>query len=243
MQPDILYEDQEIIVCHKPAGIAAQADRSFLPDMVSLIRNHLAASGQTDSGQIPYVGVVHRLDKPVEGILVYGKTPAAAAFLSRQVSDAGSLKMQKRYRAAVYGTLPADGKDGSFHLLEDFLIHDKRSRCARIAAGSSAAKDGNRADAKPARLAYRCTGHSERNGQPVSLLDIQLFTGRFHQIRAQLSHLGYPIVGDTKYGAPDQKCPLELCACSLTFTHPNGQTMTFSITENPQPDAVSSDPD
>lgn len=234
-QLNILFEDKDILVCHKPAGVASQSDRSFLPDMVSLIRNHLAAAGQYSQDKIPYVGVVHRLDKPVEGILVYGKTPAAAAFLSRQVSDSGKNRMEKGYRATVYGTLPLDEASAAPHILEQDLVQDKRSNYSRVYTPTPslprdlAAAKKKKAGAKPARLSYRCTGHGTENDRPVSYVQIQLFTGRHHQIRVQFSHMGYPIVGDTKYGMPNQKCPLALCACSLTFTHPNGQVMTFSI--------------
>jgi 23S rRNA pseudouridine1911/1915/1917 synthase len=227
----ILYEDKDILVCHKPAGVASQSDRSFLPDMVSMIRNHLLATGQVKSGTIPYVGVVHRLDKPVSGILVYGKNQSATAALSAQVSGNGAKKMQKYYRATVYGTLPIDAvvkeKVDYPHLsyphkLTDILVQDVRSNTSHVA-------DRTDSKGKKATLSYCCTGNGEKNGISISQLAIQLETGRHHQIRVQLSNLGYPIVGDTKYGPVNQKCPLELCACSLTFTHPKGQIMTYTI--------------
>ena len=123
---NILYEDADIIVCHKPAGIASQSDRSFLPDMVSQIRNYLASS-QKNVRQIPYVGVVHRLDKPVEGILVYGKNKKATAALSKEIMAGGSIT--KLYEATVKGLLPVSDTPTT---LTDYLLFDKQKNISTV---------------------------------------------------------------------------------------------------------------
>lgn len=228
MNLNILFEDKDIIVCHKPVGIASQNDRSFNPDMTSLLKNHLAKSISKSSAngikKEPYVGVIHRLDKPVEGVLVYGKNPKAAAFLSRQVSEKNGTKnlMVKKYIAKVYGLLPID-ENNETHLLEHYLFQDKKSNKSKVVTKEHAG-------CKLARLSYRCKEHLDINEQTASIVDITLQTGRHHQIRVQFSQLGYPIVGDRKYGKKDDSGKgLELCAYSLSFVHPNGKKMTFTI--------------
>ena len=112
----VLYEDQELLVAVKPAGMESQAARRFEPDMVSAIRNHLVMNKSCTPGQAPYVGVIHRLDKPVGGIMVYAKNKKAAAALSKQVQE---HKLQKTYRAVVCGK-PVDNV-GNF---VDYLLKD-----------------------------------------------------------------------------------------------------------------------
>ena len=159
MKPHILYEDQDIIVCLKPAGIPTQTSRPGLPDMVSILKNHIYQNSAHKKQ--PYLAVIHRLDQPVEGLLVFAKTPAAA----------------------------------------------NTSRiCTEETPG-----------AKVARLSY----HIAKTTAEFSLAEIHLDTGRHHQIRVQMAHLGCPIAGDRKYD-PNQTSfsQLQLFACRLEFAHP-----------------------
>ena len=217
----ILYEDPQIIVCVKPAGIPTQTKKIGLPDMVSLLKNHLA--GQCPSGQPPYLALIHRLDQPVAGILVFARTPAAAKTLNQQLT---SHQFGKYYRALVFGQPPKD--EGS---LENYLVKDSRSNTSRVCAKDTPG-------AKSARLHYAIVkkgqgffnlgrGIFENTTSPTELpteLDIHLDTGRHHQIRVQLAAMGCPIIGDFKYGpgSPDPavRPPLMLCAYRLEFLHP-----------------------
>ena len=219
----ILYEDKEIIVCHKAAGIAVQSARIGMPDMESTLKNYLVAK---NPGKMPYLGVVHRLDQPVEGLLVLAKTKQAAAGLSKQL-QAGTLN--KQYYALVYRGAEELPKEG---ILADYLWKNPQTQKAEIVAQASG-------KGKQAKLHYRVmTGKDD-----IALLDVRIETGRFHQIRAQLAHAGFPILGDQKYGTQTSMERSEelgiknvsLFAYALTFTHPKtGKQMEFQAkTQNP----------
>ncbi len=199
MKTDILYEDDELIVCYKPAGLPTQTGQITKPDLVSELKNYLSKKGG-DS----YVGVIHRLDQPVEGILVFAKNQKAAADLSSQVRERQIVKI---YRAVVCGEVPDKG------VLEDELIKDNKTKKAQVLAQPSG-------QSKHARLSYE---RLYTDGE-VSLVEITLETGRYHQIRAQFANDGHPLVGDRKYGgaAPQgwENLPLALCAIRLEFEHP-----------------------
>lgn len=201
MTPDILYEDKEILVCRKPAGIPVQSRNISTPDMVSILKNHIAASSRT-----PYLAVIHRLDQPVEGLLVFAKTPAAARNLNSQLTDAG---FGKYYRALLLGIPSAPEAD-----LEDYLVKDGRTNSSRICSPATP-------NAKKAFLHYKVLETGLLSGAPCSLAEITLGTGRHHQIRVQMSNLGAPIAGDRKYASSAVPFPtLQLFACRLTFLHP-----------------------
>lgn len=216
MNLNILYEDESIIVCHKPAGIASQNERSLQDDMCSLIYKHI---NQPDQGKASYLGIIHRLDKPVSGILVYAKTPQAAAELSRQVS---SRQIAKHYYAVLCGTHP----DGSYKL-SDYLLKNGKTNTSSVVKKATPG-------AKLAELSYQVRGHGVIEEQPVTFASIQLETGRHHQIRVQFSHAGYPLWGDTKYNPScseqQVKTGLALCAFRLEFRHPvTKKEMTFEV--------------
>ena len=175
MKPHILYEDQDIIVCLKPAGIPTQTSRPGLPDMVSILKNHIYQNSAHKKQ--PYLAVIHRLDQPVEGLLVFAKTPAAAKELNRQLQSFG---FGKYYQAVLLGCpQTADG------ILEDYLVKDGRTNTSRICTEETPG-------AKVARLSY----HIAKTTAEFSLAEIHLDTGRHHQIRVQMAHLGCPIAGD-----------------------------------------------
>ena len=169
MKPHILYEDQDIIVCLKPAGIPTQTSRPGLPDMVSILKNHIYQNSAHKKQ--PYLAVIHRLDQPVEGLLVFAKTPAAAKELNRQLQSFG---FGKYYQAVLLGCpQTADG------ILEDYLVKDGRTNTSRICTEETPG-------AKVARLSY----HIAKTTAEFSLAEIHLDTGRHHQIRVQMAHLG-----------------------------------------------------
>lgn len=204
----ILYEDDAVIVCRKQAGIPVQTARTGQQDMVSLLKNYRAGKKEE-----PYIGLVHRLDQPVEGIILFAKTKQAATVLAKQVSE---RNIDKYYYAVVWGKLEEpDGK------LFDYLLKDGKTNCSAVVSKDTPG-------AKLAELSY----HTLAETAEKSLLEICLKTGRHHQIRVQLSHAGHPIFGDSKYGARPEAgyLPLALCACRLGFTHPvTKKKMEFEI--------------
>ena len=203
----ILYEDIDIFVLYKPSGLAVQSARPSVPDMMSMLRSELMERGERSAR----LGLVNRLDQPVEGILLVGKNEKAAADLNRQIQD--HIHTEKWYQALVCGKLSP--KEGT---LVDYLLKDGRTNTSRIVPEGT--KGGKRSVLRYETL-------QEREGK--SLLRIRLLTGRHHQIRVQLAHAGAPIAGDLKYGAADagQLC---LCAFKMTFLHPRTrERMSFEV--------------
>ena len=223
MQKNIVFEDEHIIVAYKPAGIATQTARLGQQDMVSELKNYLARKPENKGKGAPYLGLVHRLDQPVAGILVFAKTKQAAASLSKQITD-GSF--HKYYYALVFGR-PIKETD----MLENYLYKDGKTNMSRVVTVDTP-------DAKMARLGYtrKETLMVWEAMKEASLVEIELFTGRHHQIRVQMSHAGYPLLGDSKYGTEESKkfskeigCRnVALCASRLEFQHPKtGKNVNF----------------
>lgn len=218
MKPDIqsliIHEDDQLIVIHKPAGLATQSARIGSQDMVSLLKNYLVKSTKT-KGKEPYLAVIHRLDQPVEGLLVFAKTPAAAKGLNEQLTTSG---FGKYYLATVHGIpTPEEGT------LTDYLIKDARTNSSKVCEKSTPG-------CKIAKLHYRTLQCFEDSAQ----LEIHLDTGRHHQIRVQMAHSGHPLIGDRKYGSEydtdADRDHLHLCAYRLTFKHPKtGKEMEFQL--------------
>lgn len=219
MKPEILFEDPYILVCHKPAGTAVQTASVSSQDMVSLLKNHLMRRSRKEGRPIkgePYLAVIHRLDQPVEGILVFGKTKQAAASLNRQLTKG---EFGKYYEVLTEGAPPA--QSGT---LCDYLVKDGRTNLSSVCSSDYPG-------AKQAILDYQILDQTVRDEKIFSHLLIHLHTGRHHQIRVQLSHAGCPILGDRKYhpqGLPVHR--LHLCACRLDFQHPiTNQPLHFEI--------------
>ena len=251
----VLYEDDEILVVIKPAGVESQAAKRFAPDMVSEVKKHLVITKSRTPGKDPYGGVTHRLDKPVSGVMVYAKTKRAAAALSEQVQ---SHKMKKIYTAVVHGR-PVNMVDNYV----DYMVKTPDGNYSQVV-------DKGITGAKKAELSYEVlkTIDGKIAGMPeteLSLVRISLKTGRHHQIRVQMAHHGTPLYGDMKYGVPVGTAKLDkkenadqgtmkaagnrnmpgirtagnmgsgresiaLCASSLTFFHPvTKKEMTFEI--------------
>ncbi|MCR5001753.1 MAG: RluA family pseudouridine synthase [Lachnospiraceae bacterium] len=222
MNLNILFMDKDIAVVEKPAGIAVESGRIDMMDLENLLKNQLI---RDRSCRDLYLGTVHRLDQPVRGLIVFALSKKAAGDLSRQIREG---IFNKRYEAVVEGII--ENRDRT--VLSDHIKKDK-GNIARIT-------DREEMGAKKAVLAY--TVKDTDVEKKLTLLEIELITGRFHQIRAQLSHMGYPIAGDKKYGAGDTDNPLPkgaigLCAVSLSFNHPvTGKRMDFDLSPPYKPE-------
>lgn len=222
-RPEIIFEDKDIIVCHKPAGMATQTKRLGQQDMESFLKNYRASKKEQ-----PYIGVVHRLDQPVEGVMVFAKNPKAAAALSKQVQQ---RIIGKHYYAVCTKTVHAQLQPqeqteelslGNTGTLTDYILTDKKNNISKVVSPEDANKNPQ---AKRAVLDYEVI----KQEQDKTVFDITLHTGRQHQIRLQLSNMGYSIIGDKKYGgiANDK---LMLCSYRIEFDHPiNGTKMDFKI--------------
>lgn len=203
---EIIYEDNDILVCHKPAGIATQTKRLGQQDMESLLKNYRAKKGEP-----PNIWVVHRLDQPVEGVMVFAKNKKAAADLSKQVQQ----YVVGKYYYAVSSCTPQEKNA----VLEDYLLTDKKMNVTKIAEAGTK-------DSKPAKLEYEVVEVKEDK----TLIRVKLHTGRQHQIRVQMANLGCPLLGDSKYGDGQSKDGLALCSYRLEFQHPvSNKRMEFEM--------------
>ena len=225
-EPEILYRDKDIIVVRKPAGMASQPDRSLGMDLVSWLKNTLARQ----EGSVPEILPVHRLDRPVGGVIVYAGNRTSAAKLSAQLTDG---RMQKEYLAVLTGfpkgggalDPPPESPDGAkWQRLETQLEKEGKGNRSRAAADSG----------KKAVLDYRVLVEKETENGPLLLVQIRLLTGRHHQIRVQMAHAGAGLWGDTKYNpafaGKKGWYDLALFARRLTFKHPrSGKNLIFEI--------------
>ncbi|MBE6014798.1 MAG: RluA family pseudouridine synthase [Lachnospiraceae bacterium] len=212
----IAYEDEYMIICHKPAGMAVQTRSLTATDLESEVCNYLYKKGK---GKNPYVGIINRLDQPVEGLVLFAKDSDTAGRLSKIMQ---SEESSKYYMAVV------EGKPGEAETLINYLVKDGKSGSARVCLESDLG-------AKKAVLEYEKLEEICLEKRTLSLLKIHLITGRFHQIRIQLSNAGYPIVGDKKYNAKSlfggelYKYPA-LVSCELDFFHPySGENLDICI--------------
>ncbi len=205
---EILYEDNHLLVVHKPAGLLTQGDKTGDATALEAGKEYIRRTANKPGAV--FLGLVHRIDRPVSGVLVFARTSKAASRLAKSFHD---REVEKTYLAVVLGKLR--NNEGE---LEGFIERTHlRSRLAKTES----------ARAKRAALSYRVlAAHGE-----LSLLEVIPHTGRHHQIRLQLSHAGHPVAGDLKYGArqalPDKSIALH--AARISFPHPvKDEVVSFS---------------
>lgn len=221
---NILYEDRDIIVCVKPAGVLSQGDKAGNKDMVRELKKYLffeARKKKIKLSEEPYIAVLHRLDRNVRGIMIYAKTKKAASGISKQISE---NKISKKYMAVV--SFDAEKSDTEIDVWKnriDYIAVDKMGNISTIV-------EKNHDGAEKAELNYRIIKTSVNK----ALVEIELITGKHHQIRLQMSEIFNGIAGDTKYN-PDYKNvtgwkELALEAVELSFTHPvSKKRLCFTI--------------
>lgn len=198
---EIIYQDKDIIVCVKPAGVLSTDEPGGLPE---LIRQEL---GDPNAN----VRTVHRLDRTVSGLMVLARRSKAASELSRQIREG---EFGKEYVAVVHGYLQEDRGE-----LRDLLLRNKQERKTYIVT-----EPGK--DVQEAVLEYRVLNRTT----DLTRVQIQLHTGRTHQIRAQFSGQGWPLVGDRKYSTLEDDCQIALWSYRLAFKHPySGKSMEFVL--------------
>ena len=211
MKLNVLYEDNHLIAVEKPAGILTQGDRTGDACLMDEVKRYLKEKYKKP-GNV-FLGLVHRLDRPVSGIVLFAKTSKGASRVSEQFRN---HEVEKIYHALVLGK-PKEKKG----ILLDYISKDKAKRTAKIGEG------------KLAKLYYEVVSSSDKH----SLLKVRIETGKFHQIRSQLAAFGFPIVGDVKYGAPSVLPDKSICLCatSLSFklaTKDEKKTITIPIPQN-----------
>ena len=205
----VIYEDNHIIVVEKTPNIPSQADKTGDVDMLSIVKQYIKEK-YNKPGNV-YLGLVHRLDRPVGGVMVFAKTSKAAGRLSEQVRD---KVFKKKYLTVVDGKI--ENKVGT---LEDYLYKDERNNISRVV-------NKDKKNAKLAKLDYEVLAYNVV--KDLTLLKINLHTGRHHQIRVQLANFGHSIFGDQKYGTRGKGKQIALWAYELTIKHPiSKEEMTF----------------
>ena len=195
---DVLYEDNHLLVVVKPPNLPAQADRSGDDDLLSILKRYIGNKYQKP-GNV-YLGLVHRLDRPVGGVMVFARTSKAAARLSAAFAEHAQ---DRRYLAVLRGSLPGE------LALEDDLLKDPATGTVRVVPAGTPG-------AKRARLVSRPLARREG----LTLAEVRLFTGRAHQIRVQHAHAGLPLWGDARYGQGRPGQQIALWAVSLALEHP-----------------------
>ena len=194
---NILYEDNHIIVVVKESNVLSQADKTNDLDMLTLIKAYIKEK-YNKPGNV-YLGLVHRLDRMVSGVMVFAKTSKAASRLSEQIRNE---TFKKSYLCVVKGKF-----DKNSDVLEDYLFKDEKTNTSYIT---------NKEKGKLSKLKYKII----KSVDNLSLLEISLITGRHHQIRVQLSSRNHPIYGDNKYDKNPEKTNIMLHAYKISFQHP-----------------------
>jgi len=208
----VIYEDNHIIVVVKPYNVPSQSDKTGDIDMLTIVKEYIKEKYQKP-GNV-YVGLVHRLDRPVGGLMVFAKTSKAASRLSESIRI---KSFQKTYLAVVNGTF--DVKQG---VLENYLWKDEVLNKSKVV-------DKTKHGSKLARLSYRVILEKEN----MSLVEILLETGRHHQIRVQFANVKHSLYGDQKYGKGPANTQIALWAYRLSFPHPvRDEIMTFEELPN-----------
>lgn len=204
---EVIYEDNHIIVVIKPVGIPVQQDKTGDIDMLTIIKEYLKEK-YNKPGNV-YLGLVHRLDRMVGGVMVFAKTSKAASRISSYIRE---KNFKKRYFAIVNGTLPVSSKKV---VLKNYLVKNERLNMSRVV-------DEKNSKAKEAMLEYSVVNNFKYKDKEYSKVDINLLTGRHHQIRVQFANISHPLYGDIKYGNKINKVGQNLALWSyyLSFFHP-----------------------
>lgn len=209
MDLKIIYEDNHTIVVEKPANIPVQEDASKDKDLFTIIKEYIKVT-YNKPGNV-YLGLVHRLDRPTAGLIVFAKTSKAASRLSNALR---LRQVERKYLAVVHGKLEGTGK------LVDYMVKNNKTNTSRVVPK-------NHRDAKKAVLTYEVLDTVDN----FSLVSVELETGRSHQIRVQFQNLGHPLFGDQRYGQDVNKVgdQLALFANELNYKHPTQDKMIETL--------------
>ncbi len=216
---DIIYEDNHLLAVNKCCGDLVQPDPSGESALEDQVKAFIKVR-DNKPGEV-FLGVVHRIDRPVSGLVLFAKSSKALVRLNELIRD---RKIEKRYWAVVEGTPSVDAVELKHHIVKDAKAHRAR------------AYDSPKADSKEARLRYKAIGATKS----YSLVEVELLTGRYHQIRAQLSKIGCTIKGDLKYGSKrsNPNGGIMLHSRSMTFLHPVKKEMITITAPTPSPDSL-----
>ena len=219
----VVYEDNHIIIVYKESGEIVQGDKTGDRPLSDIVKDYIKEKYQKPGAV--FLGVVHRLDRPVSGLVVFARTSKALTRLNKMFAES---EVHKTYWAIVGKSVDGRRKmadDGEWHTLENWIVRNEKQN-------KSYAYDREVPNSKLAKLKYRLIARGER----YDLVEVQLMTGRHHQIRCQLSTMGCPIKGDLKYGAPrsNPDGSISLNAHRIDFIHPVSKEK-ISL-ESPLPD-------
>lgn len=208
MDMKIIFEDKHIIVAEKPPKVPSQSDKTEDPDMLSMLKAHLKQ--QYPAARNPYIGLIHRLDRPVGGLMVFAKTKEANARLSEEIR---TKRFKKKYYAVVCGKPEKDKEE-----LRDYLLKRGKINMSKVVSPETK-------NAKEAVLEYEAIGSVDTDEYgTLTLVKIALKTGRHHQIRVQLANANLPLWGDNKYNKTFVKMKkwtqIALWAANISFNHP-----------------------
>ena len=205
----VIYEDNQIIVVEKPVNVPSQEDKTGDEDMLTIVKRYIKEK-YNKPGNV-YLGLVHRLDRPTGGIMLFARTSKSASRLSEQIRN---NEVHKQYLCIVDGKM--ENSKGTYH---DFLLKNEKKNMSRIVEkGTKGAKE--------AVLDYEVLKYNKEIN--MSLVKVNLHTGRHHQIRVQFASRGHSLSGDSKYGTRGRGKGLALWACCLSFVHPiTKKRMTF----------------
>ena len=203
---NIIYEDNHLLVIEKPINIPVQKDNTNNIDLITMLKDY-RKKNENKPGEA-YLGLVHRLDRPVGGIMVFAKTSKAASRLSDQIR---TNTFHKTYLAVIQGVIPKEG------VFEDYLVKNEKENISYVTSKEKG---------KYSKLEYKLLNTKDN----LSLVRINLITGRSHQIRVQFSSRNHPLIGDSKYGDNPNNISIALYAESITFNHPTTkEKLTFTL--------------
>lgn len=210
----VIYEDNQIIVVEKQPNIPSQADKTGDMDMLTMVKNYIKEK-YNKPGEV-YIGLVHRLDRPVGGVMVFARTSKSASRLSEQVRN---KTLKKTYIATVEGKVETEKG-----ILEDYLYKDERHNMSKVV-------NKDKKNAKLAKLDYEVLSYDEK--RDLTKVKINLHTGRHHQIRVQFANFGHSLYGDQKYGVRGKCKQIRLWAYKLELEHPTKKEMMVFESEPP----------